>query len=88
MHTTVDTEGKIVEELTKLPKNSVDDFYLKVETFAHAWVRSVKLQKMMEPTDYQISNPHIGGLSKQLEKPALSDRDFRSFLDNVGELVR
>merc|ERR1719412_1142711 len=44
----------------------------------------------MEPTDYQISNPHTGGISssKHQEKPPLSDRDFRSFLDNVGELVR
>ena len=48
---------------------------------------TVKLQKMMEPTD-QISYPTGGNIGKLVEKPALSDRDFRSFLDNVGELVR
>ena len=48
---------------------------------------TVKLQKMMEPTD-QISYPTVGNSGKLVEKPALSDRDFRSFLDNVGELVR
>ena len=48
---------------------------------------TVKLQKMMEPTD-QISYPTGGNSGKLVEKPALSDRDFRSFLDNVGELVR
>ena len=44
---------------------------------------------MMEPTD-QISYPGLNnhGMTKLVEKPALSDRDFRSFLDNVGELVR
>ena len=47
---------------------------------------TVKLQKMMEPTD-QISNIS-STVSKHQEKPPLSDRDFRSFLDNVGELVR
>ena len=48
---------------------------------------TVKLQKMMEPTD-QISNSISSTVSKHQEKPPLSDRDFRSFLDNVGELVR
>jgi len=48
---------------------------------------TAKMQKMMEPTD-QISYPNSVNSGKLIEKPALSDREFRSFLDNVGELVR
>ena len=52
---------------------------------------TVKLSKMMQetsPTSELQPQSILSGHSKHSSKPPLSDKDFRSFLDNVGELIR
>ena len=82
-----------INHVIQEPTGAIQNTFIPSKRDGASFLRStlptltVKLQKMMEPTD-QISYPAGGNSGKLVEKPALSDRDFRSFLDNVGELVR